>query len=265
MLVNAIAPGPIRTPLLDAETEQWRRALHCCECSPTCSSTTKSSPTDRVRSADLEAQRLILDGIAGHRPDDGILAEEGVTAPSRSGLTWVVDPLDGTTNCLRGYPGWAVIICVRDGDDPVAGVVFDPSADLLYSATRGGGAHRNGDSIHVSSLASLSDAVIATGFSYHPDLRRRQAQRLVSFLPLVADIRRGGSAALDLGQVAEGSLDGFAEDDLGEWDWAAGELVVLEAGGNACRWSADPPASGVAASAPSIFEPLKELLTRPGS
>lgn len=223
----------------------------------------KSSLTDRVSSADLAAQRLILDGIVHHRPDDGILAEEGVAAPSNSGLTWIVDPLDGTTNYLRGYPGWAVSICLRNGDDSVVGVVFDPSADLIYSATRGGGAHRNGDSIQVSSIASLSDAIIGTGFSYHPDLRRHQARRLVSLLPQVADIRRGGSAALDLCRVAEGSLDGFAEDDLGEWDWAAGELVVIEAGGTACRWSAHPSASGVAASAPSIFGPLQQLLTRP--
>ena len=157
----------------------------------------------------------------------------------------------------------AVSICLRNGDDAIVGVVFDPSADLTYSATRGWGAHRNGDSIHVSCIASLSDAIIGTGFSYHPDLRRHQARRLVSLLPQVADIRRGGSAALDLCRVAEGSLDGFAEDDLGEWDWAAGELVVCEAGGTACRWSAHPPASGVAASAPSIFGLLQQLLTRP--
>ncbi len=192
---------------------------------------TKSSATDLVSDADRDAQALIVDRIAQQRPDDGIVGEEGGDRPSRSGLTWVVDPLDGTVNFLFGIPVWCVSVAVVDEQGTLCAVVYDPNLGETFTASRGGGATCNEERIYVGSCTELSQALVGTGFSYDAGVRARQAEVLTHVLPRVRDIRRAGSAALDLCSVAAGRLDGFYEADVKRWDRAAGELIVREAGG----------------------------------
>lgn len=194
---------------------------------------TKSSASDWVSDADRAAELTISSALHDARPLDGIVGEEGSNHPSSSGVTWVVDPLDGTTNYVRGYPGWAVSIGIVHEGTPIAAVVHDPVAQTTYSALAGYGSERDGEPIRVSTCSELAAAIVGTGFSYRSETRAHQAGRLALILPAVADIRRGGSAALELCHVAEGGLDAFYEDDLEEWDWIAGSLIVIEAGGAA--------------------------------
>ena len=213
---------------------------------------TKSSASDWVSDADRAAERTIVEELARTRPDDGILGEEGSLHESANGWTWVIDPLDGTSNYLRGYPGWAVSIAVERHGKTVVGIVHDPTARRTYEAVSGEGAQRNGQPITTSACGDLSSAIIGTGFSYHSPQRARQGERLASLLPLVADIRRGGSAALELCHVADGSLDGFFEDDLEKWDWAAGALIVEEGGGRVISIHDDATSGIVAAPCPLL-------------
>jgi myo-inositol-1(or 4)-monophosphatase len=191
----------------------------------------KSSATDMVSDADRDAERLIRGLIAAARPRDGLLGEEGGDVAGESGLLWVVDPLDGTTNYLYGLPIWSVSIACEDASGGVVGVVFDPCRDELFAAERGRGATLNGRPVKPSQGDDLSRALIGTGFSYEPEMRRRQARVLAELLPQVRDIRRGGSAAIDLAWVACGRLDGYYELGTRHWDRAAGMLLVSEAGG----------------------------------
>ncbi|CAA9526160.1 MAG: Inositol-1-monophosphatase, partial [uncultured Thermoleophilia bacterium] len=165
------------------------------------------------------------------RPDDAVLGEEGTDRAGSTGLTWVVDPLDGTTNFLYRYPQWAVSVCCEDGDGQLVGCVHDPNRGETFSALGGGGAALDGVPIHVSTLGELDRALVGTGFNYDRAVRAGQAAALGTVLPAVRDVRRGGSAALDLAWTACGRLDGFWEAGLQRWDWAAGVLLVREAGG----------------------------------
>lgn len=216
---------------------------------------TKSSATDPVSEADHASERLIIERLLEARPDDGLLAEEDTgNRSSTSGLTWVVDPLDGTVNYLYGIPQWCVSIAVEDQDGPVAGVVFDPAKDELFSAARGGGAHLNGDPIRTSGVAALADTLVATGFAYEPPIRTDQAEVAAAMVRDLRDLRRAGAAALDLAWVAAGRLDAYYEGNLKPWDWSAGRLLVEEAGGRttpcevelAGSWRPALVASGVA-------------------
>jgi myo-inositol-1(or 4)-monophosphatase len=218
----------------------------------------KSSSTDMVSDADREAERAIVDLLRTERPDDGILAEEGAEEHAASGRRWVVDPLDGTTNFLYGFPAWAVSVALEDPDGGLAGVVYDPSRDELFAGERGGGATLNGTPIHVRTDAPLEEALIATGFGYDAERRARQAEVLLQILPAVRDIRRAGAAALDLAWVAAGRLDGYWERGLHRWDWAAGRLLVTEAGGEVRDLSAEP--HGLVAAAPGLVGALEELV-----
>ncbi len=192
---------------------------------------TKSSGTDMVSQADRAAEDAIRALLAARRPDDAVLGEEGGAATGSSGLCWVVDPLDGTTNYLYAYPQWAVSIAVEDADGPLAGCVYDPSRGEAFVAARGAGARLDGVPIAVSAETDLARALVATGFSY--DRALREAQGLVASRVLGAcrDIRRGGSAALDLAWTACGRVDAYYETGLNPWDWSAGCLLVREAGG----------------------------------
>jgi myo-inositol-1(or 4)-monophosphatase len=190
----------------------------------------KSTPTDPVSDADRDAEALIADLIRTRRPEDAVVTEESGGDPG-SALTWVVDPLDGTVNFLFKIPSWSVSIAVEDADGAVAGVVFDPNRDEMYSAVRGGGARLNDEPIHVSTRSDLSQSLVGTGFAYDADARAVQAQVVAVLLPQVRDIRRFGSAALDLAAVACGRLDAFFEAPMEWWDKAAGVLLVREAGG----------------------------------
>ena len=201
----------------------------------------KSSATDPVTEMDQRSQELIVRLLGEERPDDGVLGEEEGGSSGTSGLTWVVDPIDGTVNYLYGIPSYAVSVAVVTGDPAVpgawasvAGAVLNPETGELFHAHRGGGARVTTPAgtrvLRATAADDLALALVGTGFSYAADLRARQAALLVDLLPRVRDIRRQGSAALDLCALAAGRLDAYYETALNAWDRAAGELVAAEAG-----------------------------------
>jgi myo-inositol-1(or 4)-monophosphatase len=190
----------------------------------------KSSLTDMVTEMDRASEDLIARTILAARPEDGFLAEEGTTGGGTSGVRWVVDPLDGTTNYLYGFPIWAVSIAAEVDGQAVAGAVHDPSHDETFTAVKGEGARCNGRPLRVEGPEELSTALVGTGFSYDAATRGRQAAELAGIIPAVRDVRRGGAASLDLCWVALGRLDLYYERGLQPWDWAAGILVATEAG-----------------------------------
>jgi myo-inositol-1(or 4)-monophosphatase len=218
----------------------------------------KSSRTDMVSDADRDAEGTIERILREERPDDGLLAEEGASSEDRSGRRWVVDPLDGTTNFLYGFPAWCVSVALEDTDGGAVGVVRDPARGESFAAARGLGAKLNGAPIEVSGAERLGSALIATGFGYDAERRRAQAERLVQVLPNVRDIRRAGAAALDLCWVAAGRLDGYYERGLKPWDWAAGRVIVTEAGGELRTLDGDP--AGLVAASPGIVDELCGLV-----
>lgn len=191
----------------------------------------KSTPTDLVSDADKASETLILDLIGSKRPDDGILSEEGGGGSSTTGLTWVVDPLDGTVNFLFGIPVWSVSIAIEDSAGGLVGVVHQPTTEETFTATRDGGSYLNGRSIRVSERTDLASALVGTGFAYDARARALQAEIATRVLPKARDIRRAGSAALDLAALSCGRLDAFYEAPMERWDKAAGILLITEAGG----------------------------------
>lgn len=206
--------------------------------------TTKSTDTDVVTEMDQRAQDAIVAALRQRRPGDGFVGEEeGTSHLGETGITWVVDPIDGTVNYLYGIPAFCVSIAAVVGDQrvagtwhPVAGAVVNPVSGAAYSAALGAGAVREDRTGRVTSLqasgqSDLGQALVATGFGYAPARRAWQAAVLANLLPDVRDIRRIGSAALDLCRVAEGSVDAYYERGLNPWDLAAGWLIVTEAGG----------------------------------
>ena len=225
----------------------------------------KSSPTDMVSEVDRESEELIVSRILAARPGDAILGEEGGSRPGTSGVRWVIDPLDGTTNYLYRLPAYAVSIAAEHEGRVVAGAVFDAAHSDLYAARLGGGATWNGASIVTSAKAELATALIGTGFGYEAQQRGEQGTVLARVLPYVRDIRRYGSAALDLCGVACGRLDGYFELGLGPWDWAAGALIVREAGGLTGLIERDGRIVRVIASSRPLFEPLRVLLEEAGA
>jgi myo-inositol-1(or 4)-monophosphatase len=217
----------------------------------------KSSETDVVSDADREAERSIADMLRAERPRDGVLGEEGAAVTGDGGRRWLVDPLDGTTNYLYGYPAWSVSVALEDDGGGRVGVVHDPGRGETFRAARGAGAEMNGTPIGVRDHDRLETALVATGFGYQAELRAAQARELVRILPRVRDLRRGGSAALDLSWLACGRLDGYFERGLNPWDWGAGRLIVTEAGGTVCELEGEP--AGLVAAGPALIERLFEL------
>jgi myo-inositol-1(or 4)-monophosphatase len=207
-----------------------------------------------VSAADRDAEALIHAALKTTRPEDGLIGEEGSRRDSASGRHWVVDPLDGTTNFLYGFPQWAVSIAL-EGE---VGVVFDPVRDELFAAVRGSGASLNGTELRMPAPPALSTALIATGFGYDAERRGKQGAVLGRVLPRIRDIRRAGAAALDLCWLAAGRLDGYYERGLGAWDWAAARIVVEEAGGAVADLEPDP--HGLAAAHPELLPGLLDLL-----
>ncbi len=182
--------------------------------------TAKSTPTDLVTEADRAAERHIVDKLRRLRPDDAIVAEEGSANTGTSGIRWVVDPLDGTVNYTYGFPHWCVSIGVEGAER--LGVVHDPSrGETFYDPAL----------LTPSRKTDLSDSLIGTGFAYSAETRARQAATVANLLPIVRDIRRVGSCALDLAWVACGRLDGFYEEGVQHWDVSAGIALVNDAGG----------------------------------
>jgi myo-inositol-1(or 4)-monophosphatase len=217
----------------------------------------KSSTTDMVSDADRAAEEAVSRLLRAERPDDELLGEEGLDSGGSSGRRWVVDPLDGTTNYLYRYRAWCVSVALEDDDGGLVGVVHDPLNGETFRAERGGGADLNGAPIRVRDLDEPGRALVATGFGYDPDVRRGQAEVLLRVLPRVRDVRRAGAAALDLCHVAAGRLDGYYERGLNHWDWAAGALIVAEAGGRVVPLAGGRP--GLAAAGPRLVDALAEL------
>jgi myo-inositol-1(or 4)-monophosphatase len=222
----------------------------------------KSSPTDAVSEADLAAERAIRALLAERRPDDGVLGEEGTgDAPGTSGLRWVVDPLDGTVNFLYGLPQWCVSVAVQAGDETLAGVIHDPVLGETFCATADGAATLGGEELPGSSCDDIERALVATGFGYASDVRRAQAEVVARILPVVRDIRRAGSAALDLAWLAAGRFDAFYERGVKLWDVAAGLLVCERAGLSVRRLEpAGALPAGVLVAPAALLEPLLDLV-----
>jgi myo-inositol-1(or 4)-monophosphatase len=227
--------------------------------------TTKSTPTDAVTVMDAASERLIIDGLYRHRPGDPVVAEESGSRPGTGPVTWHVDPLDGTVNYLYDLPAWSVSIAAVVGDRTVAGVVFDPDRQRMFTATVDDVARCNGQPIRCSDPAGLPATLVATGFSYDAGERERQATVAAHLLPRVRDIRRAGSAALDLCSVAAGRVDAYYEEGGHSWDWLAGELIVARAGGRTARSPAGVTGHPLlAAAGPTVIGPLCRLLTEAG-
>jgi myo-inositol-1(or 4)-monophosphatase len=231
--------------------------------------TTKTTATDMVTEMDRAAEQLIVAGLRAARPHDAVVGEEGTARRGTSGVRWIVDPLDGTTNYLYGLPTFAVSIAAEVAGRLEVGVVVDPSRSETWTAVRGRGAAGGGRRLRVGATSEppgLSTALVGTGFSYDADRRARQAAVLATVLPRVRDIRRGGSAAIDLCWVAAGRLDAFYERGLQVWDVAAGSLVAAEAGARTGDLDGGPPSGSFTLAAPAtLFEPLRELLLEAGA
>ena len=192
---------------------------------------TKTSAVDVVTEADRAVEALLRRRLLELRPDDAVLGEEGDDHPGTSGVRWVVDPIDGTVNYLYGLPDCAVSVAAEVDGEVVAGAVVGIGTDVEYAAARGSGATRDGRPIGVRPAPPVAQRLVLTGFGYRADVRTHQARCVAALLPLVRDIRRMGSCALDLCHVAEGSADGYVEAGPQAWDHAAGGIVVREAGG----------------------------------
>ena len=190
----------------------------------------KTSALDFATQMDNASEKLIVDALLKVRPQDGIVGEEGASRPSTSGITWVIDPIDGTVNYLYALPGWNISIGARDEVGPLVGVVHAPTVNSTWTAIRGEGAFFNGVPIYCNDPITLDRALIGTGFEYDVAKRVEQGRVVANLLPLIRDLRRMGSAAVDLCYVAMGAFDGFYESGLKEWDSAAGGLIATEAG-----------------------------------
>jgi myo-inositol-1(or 4)-monophosphatase len=230
----------------------------------------KSTPTDPVTVVDTETERLLRDRLAELRPGDHILGEEeGGPTGGRDGLTWVLDPIDGTVNFVYGLETYAVSVGVQHDGVSLAGAVANVPAGALYSAAQGHGARVQRDGVtaplRCSAAVELSMSLVGTGFSYAPDQRARQGEVLSRILPVVRDVRRMGSCALDLCMVAAGQLDAYYEDGVHLWDWAAGALIATEAGASLRLPPADAQAGQIVAAAPGIAEALVDALRSSGA
>ena len=226
----------------------------------------KSTPTDLVTEMDTWAEAHITETLLAARPHDGVQGEEGADHLGTSGITWSVDPIDGTINYIHGLPGFCVSIAAQVGGRSVAAVVVSPLHRDTFAATLGGGATRNGSAISVSSAASAARSVVGTGFGYDPARRRRQAAALTRVIGDIADIRRGGAAAVDLCSVACGRLDGYWEVGLNPWDHAAGALIASEAGARVAGLDGEAPSERFVLAAPrATWDELADLLRAAGA
>lgn len=228
----------------------------------------KSTELDVVTIMDTRAEQLLRTRLAAARPDDAVLGEEEGLSEGTSGLSWVLDPIDGTVNYLYDLPGYAVSVAVVVGDPtvpgawaPVAAAVSNPRTDEVFHARAGGGAHlltmEDSRPLHPRAVDDLAGALLATGFAYDREARVGQAAVMSDLLPRVRDVRRLGAAAIDLCHVAAGRVDGFWERGLQPWDLAAGMLVVSESGGvvSGLR-AADPPAEAMVVAAGAELHPV---------
>jgi len=227
---------------------------------------TKSSPIDVVTEMDIAAEKLITGLIAEQRPDDGLLGEEGASVEGTTGVRWVIDPLDGTVNYLYGLPTWSVSIAAEKDGETVVGVVEAPMRGETCQAVLGGGAYVNGLRARCRPAPPFEQALVSTGFGYRLEVRTHQAEVAQRLIPKVRDIRRAGSAAIDLCDVGIGRLDAYYERGLHAWDYSAGALFAREAGAVTGGRPGEPPNPGLTvAGAPGLFEPLQTLLEELGA
>jgi myo-inositol-1(or 4)-monophosphatase len=233
----------------------------------------KTTATDEVSDADRAAEAAVIDVIRAAHPNDTIRAEEGGSATGTSGRTWLIDPLDGTVNWLYRIPQWSVSIACLEGTEPVIAVVHDPAKQEMFFGQRGAGAWlaqapaghtpdpSRASSLAVTTVADPALALLVSGFAYDAEERREQARREGHQIAKVRDVRRLGSAALDLAYVSCGRVDGYYESYGEPWDWAAGRLLVLEAGGRVSDVAgvrAGVP--GILASGPNVHNALLDLV-----
>jgi len=233
----------------------------------------KTTATDEVSDADHAAEAAVVGIIREAHPDDTIRSEEGASATGTSGRRWLIDPLDGTTNFLYRIPQWSVSIACLEGDKPAVGVVHDPVKREMFFAQRGGGAWVaqaapgmtpdpwRARALAVTTLTDPAMALVVTGYSYSAEERIRQHSREARLVSGVRDLRRFGSAALDLAWVAAGRVDGYAEQFGEPWDWAAGRLIVEEAGGRVSDVpGVRPGVPGILASGAAVHDALLALI-----
>ncbi|MEU0989903.1 inositol monophosphatase family protein [Streptomyces sp. NPDC005953] len=227
---------------------------------------TKSSPIDVVTEMDIAAEKLITGFLSERRPDDGFLGEEGASTTGTSGVRWVIDPLDGTVNYLYGLPTWAVSIAAERDGATLVGVVEVPMRGETCRAVLGRGAYINDKAVRCRPAAPLEQSLVATGFNYVESVRTHQAIVAHQLVPRLRDIRRSGSAAVDLCDVAAGRLDGYYERGLHPWDLAAGDLIAREAGAHTGGRPGQRPSYDLTvAASPGVFEPLQGLLEEFGA
>lgn len=232
---------------------------------------TKSTDVDVVTEVDRQSEALIQKRLAELRPGDGFLGEEGGAEPSTTGVTWVVDPIDGTVNFLYGIPEYTVSIAAVEGPpDPenwtlLAGAVVNPSTGEVFSAGRGLGAHHGTKKMSLRQPVELSQALLLTGFAYSPHFRQSQAETLLRIITRLRDIRRIGTASLDLAMVANGQADIYFERTLSPWDFAAGALMVMEAGGVVTGWGDRAPGrEAIFAGHPEMVARMRDLIHEVG-
>ena len=204
--------------------------------------------------------------LTAARPHDGILAEEGSAREGSSGVRWIVDPLDGTMNYVYGYPAFCASVAAEIDGEAVVGVVYESLTGIVFWAVRGGGAWQDDKRLAVRSQTILAQALVGTGFSYEAKQRAQQGAAVAHLLARVADIRRGGSAALDLCRLAAGQLDAYYELDLSPWDYAAGRLIAEEAG---AQVAALPAGHGkgpaIVGAGPALMPAFVDLLRKAGA
>lgn len=227
---------------------------------------TKSSAIDVVTEMDIAAEKLITTTLTDRRPNDGLLGEEGASVEGSSGVEWVIDPIDGTVNYLYGLPSWAISIAARKDGETLVGVVHAPMREEIFRAVEGEGAFLNDRPARVRPAPDLSLALVGTGFGYLAERKVQQAEVARRLIPEVRDVRRGGSAAIDLCDVAAGRLDAYYERGLNPWDYAAGDLIAREAGALTGGRPSEPvsPALTIAAP-PGLFEQLQARLDELGA
>lgn len=227
---------------------------------------TKSAKGDFVTEVDKAAEEMIISAITAARPNDGFLGEEGADTIGSSGVRWIIDPIDGTTNFVYDIPGYCVSVAAELDGEVVAGAVVDPVHRETFSAHLGGGATRNGDPIGASAVQEVANMVVATGFSYLAERRRKQGEVLLGVIPEILDIRRIGAAATDLCAVACGRVDASYELALNPWDYAAGALIAQEAGAIVCDFAGNPASpDGVVAAPPAVMDAFLHLLQGAGA
>ncbi|WP_437114226.1 inositol monophosphatase family protein [Streptomyces syringium] len=267
--MNDVSDAPLKAELLAVALEAAERAAALLRDGRPADlgvAATKTSSIDVVTEMDIASEKLITGFLADRRPYDGVLGEEGASSEGTSGVRWVIDPLDGTVNYLYGLPSWAVSIAAEIDGEAAVGVVAAPMRGETYRAVLGEGAFAGDRRLWVRPAPAPDQALIGTGFGYLTARRAAQAEVLRSLLPEVRDIRRGGSAAIDLCDVACGRLDGYYERGLNPWDYAAGALIAREAGALTGGRPGDPVSPELTVAAPQgLFEPLQARLEELGA